>query len=133
MDQLAGVLLQVDALDAYRVRLSVIPCNLQVAVFAEGPFILGNLVAFGQVRIEIVFAGKPGDAVDGAVEGKACPYAVFHGLLVQHRKGARLSGTYRTDIGVGSGVITHRAITEEFCPGVKLNMCLEAYDEFVIH
>ena len=55
----------------------------------DGDFELGDLVALGQVGIEVVFAGEDGAAVDLGVGGQAEFHRHGHNPLVQHRQHSR--------------------------------------------
>ena len=55
-----------NALNPYRVRLAVITHDFQMAVLAKRPFILGDLIALGQVWVEVVLSGKTRSPVDRA-------------------------------------------------------------------
>jgi len=118
MHELARVFFQVDPLNAYPIGSAVIACDLQKTVFAERSFILGNLVALGEIRIKIVFARKPGRPVDPAIKGKPCLNGIFHGLFIKDRQGPGLTCAYRACPVVGRGVITYAASAKEFCGSV---------------
>jgi hypothetical protein len=49
VNELTGVFFQVYALDAYGIKIAVIPGDFQEPVFAERLLVLGDLVAFGEV------------------------------------------------------------------------------------
>ena len=55
--ELAGVFFHVDPADADALSATV-GLHIDVAVLGEGQFVLGNLVALGQVGVEIVLAGE---------------------------------------------------------------------------
>ena len=81
MDELSGVLLDVDAGDADPFGAGG-GLNIQVAVFAQRQVVLGNLVGFRQVGVEVVFPVLFGAAGDGAAGGKAGLDRVFDHLAV---------------------------------------------------
>ena len=84
MDQLAGVLLQVNPGDADALEAAV-DLNVQVAVLRQGQLVLGDLVALGQIGVKIVLAGEDRLRGDAAVGGQGHLQGVFQGLAVQHR------------------------------------------------
>ena len=57
---LARVLLQMRPVDADTLAAAVGQFDVQPAVAALGQLVLGNLIAFGQVRVVVVLAGKDG-------------------------------------------------------------------------
>ena len=101
MHQLAGVFLKMNALDPNGVRAAVITSDCQVSVFTKGTLVLGYLVSFGQIRIEIVFAGEAGLPADSAIQRESGLNTIFHGFLVQYREGPGLSGTDGTNMCIG--------------------------------
>jgi hypothetical protein len=113
MNQFAGVLFQVYSFDTNGIRLTVITGYFKKAVLAKREFILGDLVSFGQIRIEIVLPGKAGESINGAIHGQAGSNGILNGLPIQNRQGPGLAGADRTDTAVGWGVIADLTITEK--------------------
>ena len=102
---LARVLLQVDAGDADALRRAVGQPDVDVAAGADGRFVLGNLVALGQVGVEVVLAGKQVVAGNLAAGGQAHLHGVFHGHVVHLGQGAGVA--QRDDAQV---IIRQRAV-----------------------
>ena len=69
MDQLAGVLLHVDAgqADAPVLALHI---DVHVAVDGDGQLVLGYLIPFWQIGIKIILAGKAALSRNGAIRGQ---------------------------------------------------------------
>jgi len=61
---------------------------------------LGDLVALGEVRVEIIFAGEARMLVDGAVQGEGGAHGHFDSALVQDGKGPGQAEADGTDVGV---------------------------------
>ena len=64
-----GVFFQVKPRDAYAF-LRAIMVDFKPAIRGEGQFVLGDLIAFGQIGIEIVLASEAGMFMDGAIQGE---------------------------------------------------------------
>jgi hypothetical protein len=133
VDQLSCIFFQMDALDADRVRLTVISRDHEVPVFAQGFLVLGNLIALGEIRVEIILACKTAMGIDGAIEGKAGSDAVFNGPSVQHRKRPRLARAHGTDLVIRRRVVVYGAVAEKFCFRVELSVYFKTDDGLKIH
>lgn len=81
--QLAGVLLDVDAGDADPPPRR----QLHIAVLAQRLVKLGDLVGFGQIRIDVIFPIHLGDPVNFAVGDQPGHDAVPHDLAVELGQG----------------------------------------------
>ena len=64
-------------------------------------FELGNLVALGQVGIEVVLAGEQAGGGDLAAQRQPHPHGQLYSLAVDHRQHAGHAGAHRTHRGVG--------------------------------
>jgi len=85
--QLAGVLFHMDSCYADALA-NAVNLDVQMAVLADGEFILADLVAFRQIRVEVVFAGKDRAGGDGAVGSQPRLDGVLNDFPVQHRQRA---------------------------------------------
>ena len=85
MDQLARILFHMDAVDAYLFVIALSIFHHQPAVAADRQGKLGYLIAFGQIRIKVVFAVKFAETADLAVKGQAGFDGQLYGVAVQHR------------------------------------------------
>ncbi len=68
MCELAGVLFHVDATNTDALCFARFQFHIQPTLDANWLFILADLVSFGQVGVEIIFAGEDVVLVDLAVE-----------------------------------------------------------------
>ncbi len=82
VDELAGVLLHVDPRDADPLLLAV-EHDVDPAVLGQRVGVLGDLVALGKVRVEVVLPGEVLVGVDAASGGQGHPDGEFHDLFVQ--------------------------------------------------
>ena len=100
MLELAGVFFEVDADDADLLG-AALAVDFDPAALAQGLLVLRDLVALGQVGIDVVFARKNAAMLDLAMEGHAGHNRQLDGATVDHGQGAGLAGTHRADMGVG--------------------------------
>jgi len=115
MGQFAGILLEVNAADADRLFIRG-GINGEQTVLRERRFILGDLITFGEVGVEVILAGKNADGVEGAVQGKRNFYPIFNRRTIDHRQ-----RTWQTEadwangsVGLGSGGIDLCTTAEHF-------------------
>ena len=91
---------------------------------------MGNLIALGQVGIEIVLAVKLGKACDVAVESLSGNRSQLNISLAYAGHCTWQSKAYRTYAGVGHSTITIFACTECLCFCQKLSVNLTADYDF---
>ncbi len=72
--------------------------RVYISFDAKGFVILGDLIAFGEVGVEIVFTVEFGHLGDFAVQGQAYLYTVLYRLLVGHGKRTGKAETNGTSI-----------------------------------
>ena len=63
--------------------------KVNVAVLRERLVILRDLIAFRQIRIEIVFSSEPGEGIDLAMQGNRRADGELHCLPAQDGQGTR--------------------------------------------
>ncbi len=91
--------------------------DLEPAAGSKGQFVLRDLVALGEVRVEIVFPGEARMAVDGAIQRERGTHGHFDGALVEHGESsgqAEADGAY---VGVRRIAEARRATAEDFRSG----------------
>ena len=130
MQRFAGVFFEMKARDADALFLAVV-IDLDPAVGGEREFVLRDLVALGQIGIEIIFAGEARMFVNGAVQGERGAHGHFHGALVQNRQRAGQAEADGTDIGIGRIAEMRGAAAEDFGVGQKLDVDFQADDGLV--
>ena len=113
VEQLAGVLLQVEPMDAHGVPRR----QGDAAPLGQGLVVLADLVALGQVGIEVVLACEHRPPPDFAAEGQRQPYGQIDRVLVRHRQRARIAETDRADEIVRFGAEAVLATAEHLRPG----------------
>ena len=100
--------------------------DIDVAVLGERLVVLRDLVALGQVRIEVVLAGEARVRADAAVQRQRAFDGQFHGLAAQHRQRAGQAQADRADIGVGRRAEAGGAAAEDLGGGGQLDVDFEA-------
>ena len=89
VDRFAGVLLQVEAFDADRDRLFAVGLHFDFALADDRVFVLADLVALRQIRIEIVLPVEPAPAMDFSVQAQPSADRLLDAELIDHRQHAR--------------------------------------------
>ena len=117
VDQLRGVLLEVDAMD---------PDVAEPPVRSERDVVLADLVPLRQVRIEVVLAVEDRPRRDLAAERDRDPHRVFDRLLVGHRQRPGVAEADRAGVGVRLGAELELAAAEHLRPRLELDVDLEA-------
>jgi hypothetical protein len=102
-------------------------------VFAEGQIVLGDLIVFGHIRIEIAFAVKFAEFGNFALSQQTGTDRRIDRIAVRHRQNAGIAHTDRTDIGIGFSAGTVGAGTEHFAFRTDLNMSFQSDNCFVFH
>ena len=125
VDRLAGVLLQVQALDADLERLAV-GAHLDLALADDRALVLRDLVALRQVRIEVVLAVEHRGQVDARLEAEAGAHRLIDAGLVDHRQHAGHGRIHQRHVAVGSAAEGRRRAREQLGVGGDLGMHLQA-------
>jgi hypothetical protein len=102
-------------------------------VFGYGGGILGNLVAFGQIRVKIIFPVKPAFFGNGAVCGQSRLNGESDRFLVQYRQHPGHTRAHRAGIGIRGIAESGGAGTENFGLGFELGVDLQADNRFELH
>jgi len=101
------------------------------AALHHGDLELADLVALGQVGVEVVLAREDAGRRDGRAQRQAELDGPFDGTPVHHRQGARQCQVDGAGLGVGLGAEGGRGPAENLRGGGELGVCLEADDDFV--
>ncbi len=131
VDQLRGVLLEVGPGDPDRER-PVGRLEREPALGGERQVVLADLVALGQVRVEVVLAVPAGRVRGRRLDRGAGREDELDRPLVHHRQGAGQAQADGTGVAVGSGaVVRGRARAEHLRVGPELAVDLDADDGLV--
>lgn len=87
-----------------------------------------DLIGFGEIGVEVVFAVEFGERSDGAVQIEGGFDGGFDSGGIGDRESAGQAEADGTDVGIGGIAETISAATEHFGGGVKLDVDFEAYD-----
>ena len=102
VQRFASVLLQMQALDANALGVAI-NVNLDFALADDRLLVLRDLIALGQIRIEIILPVEDGARVDFSLEAEARANGLGHALFVddwQHAGHCRIDQRY---VAVGFG------------------------------
>jgi hypothetical protein len=129
----AGVFFQVRTGDADALDGAVFQGNVQVALADNRQFHLADLVALGQVRVEVVLARKHVVLADLGVNRQAEHHGHAHRFLVQHRQHAGHAQVDQAGLGIGFGAERGGATGENLRLGGELGMNLQPDHNFPLH
>ena len=85
MTQFAGIFFHMDSGNTDALFFSV-DFNVDISILGNRLLVLGDLVAFGKIRIKIIFAGKPAVGANVAVGCQSRAQGVFNHLFVKNRQ-----------------------------------------------
>ena len=125
VDRLAGVLLQVQPLDADLERLAV-DVDLHLALADDRLLVLRDLIALRQVGIEVVLAVEHRGQVDLGVEPQAGAHGLRDASLVDHRQHAGHGRIDERDMAVGRAAELGGGAGEQLGLGGDLGVHLQA-------
>src|SRR5438132_1419602 len=92
---------------------------------------LRDLVALGQIGVEIVFSGEARMFVDRAIQGERGTHGHFDGALVHDGESSRQAEAHRADVGVRRIAEPRRAAAKDFRSGEQLDVDFQADDRLV--
>src|ERR1700685_1520994 len=93
--------------------------------------VLRNLVALGQVRIEIILACKNRSLIDAAIQSHRRERGELDRFAVQYRQSSRHAQADGTDIGIWRSAKARGAGAENLRSGQKLDVNFESDDWLV--
>ena len=100
VNALAGVIFHVQARDANPLGAAVRRGHIDPAVLGDGLVELRDLIALGQIGIEVVFAREDRALAHLAVDSQRGQRGKLDGLRVQHRQRPRQPQADRADVGI---------------------------------
>ena len=128
VDRLAGVLLEMDAHEphAQRARRAVLlERDVEPAARDDRLLVLRDLIALGQIGIEVVLAREHGVAPDLAVRGEPGADRELDRAAVEHRQHARQREADRVDGVVRRQPVADRRGAEQLRGGAQLRVHFE--------
>ena len=126
VDGLSGVLLEMQPLDADREAFAVRQIDGDRALPHHRRFVLADLIALRQVRIEIVLPVEHRFQIDLGLETEPGADRLAHALLVDHRQHAGHRRVDQRDVRVGLAAEFGRSAGEQLSVGGDLGMDLHA-------
>ena len=136
---LAGVLFQMQLVDGDTadVRLAAAGGGhgqVQIAAVGQGLVELRNLVALGQVGVEVIFAVEERQFPHLGAHGGGQQHGLFHGCFVQHRQHPRQARADRADVGV-RGIVPGVGLAgaEDLGGCVQLDVSLQPDNGFILN
>jgi hypothetical protein len=130
--RLAGVFLEVDPVEADRAGGSGLAPDLDAPARRERPFVLRDLVALREVRVEVVLPLEDGRAVDPAAGRQGEAQGEAHHLAVQDGERARVAEADGADGGVRARAEDDRARAERLRPRLQLGVDFQPDDRFEV-
>src|SRR3954470_4868409 len=132
VDRLAGVLLEVQALDADGDALVRRHIDRDLALADDRALVLADLVALRQVRVEIVLAVEHALQVDFRLQPEPGADRLAHAFLVDDRQHARHGGVHEGDVAVRLAPEGRGGAREQLGLARHLGMDLHADDDLPI-
>ena len=132
MDRLARIFLDVDAGDADGDGCAVsLDADGEVSTGGEGPIVLGDLVPFWKIRIEVVLACENRDRMYETIQGDRGAHCELDGPLVEDGEGARKGEAHRANVAVGRRTKVGGASAEGLGARFQLHVDLESDDHLI--
>ena len=133
VDRLAGIFLQMRAGDADRKKRPVFQRHLENTFADDGRKKLTDLIALGQVRVEVIFAIEDGAFSDAGTDAQTKLDRVADSFLVQHGQHAGHAQIHRICLLIRRGAKCCRRARENFRLCSELQMHLETHHGFPTH
>ncbi len=105
--------------------------NFQPAVGSERQFVLRDLIALGEVRVEVVFPGKTRAFLNRAIQGERGAHGHFHSALVQYGESSRQAEAHWADVGIRRVAKAGGAAAEDFRLGQELDVDFQTDDRLI--
>jgi len=132
VQRLACILLQMQPLDADAHRIAVGQRDLNLTLAHDRRFVLADLIALRQVRIEIILAIENRLAVDPGLEAKSRADGLADAFLVDDRQHAGHGGIDERNMAVRCAAKFGRSAGEQFGLGADLGVHLHADDHLPV-
>ena len=105
----------------------------QLAARSDRLLELRDLVALGQVGVEVVLAREGRVRIEPAAEREREARREVDRLAIEHRQAARIAGAHRAGERVGLGAEPVGAAAEDLGPRLEVDVDLEPDHRFVLH
>jgi len=134
VQRLAGVLFEVGSRQANRF-FAALGQNSDFSPFDDGKFVLADLVALGQIRVEIVFPRENRTAIDQlfSADRKPEPDRALDRTFVGDRQHARQRDIHGARLGIRRRTERGRCTGEHLRRCRELRVRLQADDDFPVH
>ena len=132
VQRFAGILLEMQPLDADAHRLAVGHVDHDLALADDRRFVLADLVALRQVGIEIVLPVEHRFQIDLGFEPEPGAHRLAHAFRIDHRQHAGHGGVDQRDMSVGLAAERGRGAGEQFRLRSDLGMHFHADDHFPV-
>jgi hypothetical protein len=104
----------------------------QAAARDHRQLVLADLVALGQIGVEVVLAREDRARGDRAADGQAEADGAFDGAAVEHRQHAGQGDVHRAGLRVRRRAEGGRRAGEDFRGGVELGVGFQPDDDFPV-
>jgi hypothetical protein len=132
MHQLAGILLEMQALDADGGGLAVGQLDRDLALADDRRLVLADLVALRQVRIEVVLAVEGRAPVDLRFQAEPGTDRLLHAFLVDDRQHARHGRIDQRDMAVRRSAELRGRAGEQLGVRIDLGVDFQTDDHFPV-
>ena len=133
VQRLAGVFFQMRAGDADALAVALAHGDVQMPIGHDRQFELADLVALGQIGIEIMLAREHRSRRDIGIDGQAEQGRHANHLFVDHRQHARHGHIDRIGLGVRLGPVGRRRGRENLALCRELDMHFQPDHGFPVH
>ncbi len=117
-----------------RTRLqSAIEIDFDVAIGADRQLVLTDLIAFRQIRIEIVLARENARSSDFAMGRQAGLDCEIDDFFVQHRQDSGKTSANRAGVFIGCATELGRTAAKNFRFGEQMGVNFQSDDALVFH
>ena len=130
MEALAGILLEMQAFDPHGEAGAVVTFHQDLALADNGILELADLVALGQVGIEIVLPVEPAGQIDLRPQAQPGADGLLDAESVQDRQHARHGCVHQADLRIGACPKADGCAGEELGLGGHLGVDLKSQDDF---
>ena len=132
MQRLAGILFEMQALNAHNDLLRGGDIHHNFALTHDGMFVLADLIALRQIGIEIILTVKDGPIIDLCLQTKTGANGLRDAFTVDHWQHAGHGRIHQRHMGIGCAAKFSRSRRKEFGVRAHLSMNLHAHDDFPI-